>query len=61
MSCLAGIVLKEIKMKVKTLESLAKAGLLDGKRVLIRSDLNAPRDDEGRITNEKRLVASVPA
>jgi len=48
-------------MKVKTLESLAKAGLLDGKRVLIRSDLNAPRDDEGRITNEKRLVASVPA
>ena len=48
-------------MKVKTLESLAKEGLLDGKRVLIRSDLNAPRDDEGRITNEKRLVASVPA
>ncbi len=48
-------------MKVKTLESLAQAGLLDGKRVLIRSDLNAPRDDEGRITNEKRLVASVPA
>ena len=28
---------------------------------MIRSDLNAPRDDEGRITNEKRLVASVPA
>ncbi len=48
-------------MKVKTLKSLAKEGLLDGKRVLIRSDLNAPRDDEGRITNEKRLVASVPA
>lgn len=48
-------------MKVKTLESLAKEGLLGGKRVLIRSDLNAPRDDEGRITNEKRLVASVPA
>ncbi len=48
-------------MKVKTLESLAQAGLLDGKKVLIRSDLNAPRDDEGRITNEKRLVASVPA
>lgn len=48
-------------MKVKTLESLAKEGLLDGKRVLIRSDLNAPRDDEARITNEKRLVASVPA
>ncbi len=48
-------------MKVKTLESLAQAGLLDGKRVLIRSDLNAPRDDDGQITNETRLVASVPA
>lgn len=48
-------------MKVKTLEQLAKAGDLAGKRVLIRSDLNAPRDDTGRITNEKRLVASVPA
>lgn len=48
-------------MKVKTLEQLAKAGELAGKRVLIRSDLNAPRDDAGRITNEKRLVASAPA
>ena len=43
------------------LENLAKAGALNGKRVLIRSDLNVPRDDEGRITNEARLVASVPA
>lgn len=48
-------------MHVKTLENLAKAGALNGKRVLIRSDLNVPRDDEGRITNEARLVASVPA
>ena len=48
-------------MHVKTLEQLARDGLLSGKRVLIRSDLNAPRNEEGYITNETRLVASVPA
>lgn len=48
-------------MKVKTLEALAKSGALKSRRVLIRSDLNAPHDAAGRITNEARLVASVPA
>lgn len=48
-------------MQVTTLEQLAAAGALQGKRVLIRSDLNAPRDEAGKITNEARLVASVPA
>ena len=48
-------------MRVNTLESLAKAGALAGKRVLIRSDINVPRDENGDITNEARLVASVPA
>ena len=48
-------------MHVLTLEKLARDGRLSGKRVLIRSDLNAPRDDAGYITNETRLVASVPA
>ncbi len=48
-------------MQVLTLEALAKAGKLNGRRVLVRSDLNVPRDEEGRITNEARLVASVPA
>lgn len=48
-------------MHVKTLEELAKAGQLAGKRVMIRSDLNAPHDEAGNITNEARLVASVPA
>lgn len=48
-------------MQVQTLEALAKQGALKGKRVLIRSDLNVPRDDEGNITNETRLIASVPA
>lgn len=48
-------------MRVLTLESLAKSGQLEGKRVFIRSDLNAPHDENGCITNETRLVASVPA
>ena len=34
-------------MHVLTLEKLAKDGLLAGKRVLIRSDLNAPHDENG--------------
>ena len=48
-------------MRVLTLEELAQKGALQGKRVLIRSDLNAPHDADGRITNETRLVASIPA
>ena len=48
-------------MHVKTLQSLADQGLLQGKRVFIRSDLNVPRDSEGRITNDARIVASLPA
>ncbi len=47
-------------MHVLTLEALAQEGALKGKRVLIRSDLNAPMK-EGVITNETRLVASIPA
>lgn len=48
-------------MKIETLENLAQSGVLKGKRVLIRCDLNAPHDEQGCITNEARLVASVPA
>lgn len=48
-------------MQVLTLEKLAQSGELKGKRVLIRCDLNAPHDAGGHITNETRLVASVPA
>lgn len=48
-------------MKVTTLADLAARGELSGKRVMIRSDLNAPHDEAGHITNEARLVASVPA
>lgn len=48
-------------MVVKTLAQLVEDGCLAGKRVMIRSDLNAPHDEAGNITNETRLVASVPA
>jgi phosphoglycerate kinase len=32
-----------------------------GKRVFIRADLNVPQDDEGAITDDTRIRASVPA
>ena len=45
---------------VQTLTSLAQSGALAGKRVFIRSDLNVPLN-EGRITEDTRVRASVPA
>ncbi len=45
---------------VQTLSSLAQSGALAGKRVFIRSDLNVPLRD-GRITEDTRVRASVPA
>ena len=32
-----------------------------GKRVFIRSDLNVPQDDSGRVTDDTRIRASIPA
>ena len=34
---------------------------LRGKRVFIRADLNVPQDDSGRITDDSRIRASIPA
>jgi len=48
-------------MNVLTLETLAGRGALRGQRVFIRSDLNVPFDDAGRITEDTRIRASVPA
>jgi phosphoglycerate kinase len=48
-------------MPIKTLQALAAAGALRGKRVFIRSDLNVPLDDAGHITEDTRIRASVPA
>ncbi len=34
---------------------------LSGKRVFIRADLNVPQDESGRITDDTRILASLPA
>jgi phosphoglycerate kinase len=44
-------------MRVKRMADLD----LRGKRVFIRSDLNVPQDEVGRITDDTRIRASVPA
>lgn len=43
------------------LSDLAAAGALQNKRVFIRADLNVPQDDAGRITEDTRIRASIPA
>lgn len=48
-------------LNVKTLSSLASNGELKGKRVFIRSDLNVPFNDQGEISEDTRIRASVPA
>jgi phosphoglycerate kinase len=46
-------------MAVSTLEDLLADGV-EGRGVLVRSDLNVPLDDEGRITDPGRIIASAP-
>jgi phosphoglycerate kinase len=48
-------------MQVKTLAQLAASGALRGQRVFIRADLNVPQDAAGKITEDTRIRASVPA
>ncbi|MDY7575983.1 phosphoglycerate kinase [Actimicrobium sp. CCI2.3] len=48
-------------MQFNRLSDLIAANQLRGKRVFIRADLNVPQDDEGRITEDTRIRASVPA
>ena len=55
------ILMPETLFKVKRLSELAAAGLLKGKRVLIRADLNVPQDEAGNITEDTRIRASMPA
>ncbi|WER49398.1 phosphoglycerate kinase [Cupriavidus sp. WKF15] len=45
----------------RTLAALLDAGGVAGKRVFIRADLNVPQDAGGRITDDTRIRASVPA
>ena len=48
-------------MNVIRLADLVAAGRVKGKRVSIRADLNVPQDDNGRISEDTRIRASVPA
>ncbi|CUI09483.1 phosphoglycerate kinase [Massilia antarctica] len=43
------------------LQDLIDQHALEGKRVFIRADLNVPQDDAGKITEDTRIRASVPA
>ena len=43
------------------LQDLIAQNALQGKRVFIRADLNVPQDDAGKITEDTRIRASVPA
>jgi phosphoglycerate kinase len=40
---------------------LCAQGRVKGQRVFIRADLNVPQDEQGRITEDTRIRASVPA
>ncbi|MDO5667457.1 MAG: phosphoglycerate kinase [Alcaligenaceae bacterium] len=46
--------------KIKTLTSLAERGELNNKRVFIRADLNVPFNEQGEITEDTRIRASIP-
>ena len=48
-------------MNVLRFADLIAAGKVSGRRVFIRADLNVPQDDDGRITEDTRIRASVPA
>ena len=48
-------------LKIKRLSDLAQSQELKNKRVFIRADLNVPQDDSGRITEDTRIKASIPA
>jgi phosphoglycerate kinase len=48
-------------MNVLRLTDLIAQGRLAGRRVFIRADLNVPQDADGRITEDTRIRASVPA
>ena len=48
-------------MNVLRFSDLAAAGRAKGVRVFIRADLNVPQDEQGRITEDTRIRASLPA
>jgi phosphoglycerate kinase len=48
-------------LKFNRLSDLVARNLIHGKRVFIRADLNVPQDATGRITEDTRITASIPA
>jgi len=48
-------------MQINRFADLCAQGLARGKRVFIRADLNVPFDDQGSISEDTRIRASVPA
>ena len=48
-------------MNVIRFTDLIAAGKVAGQRVFIRADLNVPQDDDGKITEDTRIRASLPA
>ncbi len=48
-------------MNVIRFADLVAQGRVAGQRVFIRADLNVPLDDSGRITEDTRIRASIPA
>jgi phosphoglycerate kinase len=50
-----------MNLNFNRLTDLAAKNELKGKRVFIRADLNVPQDDDGNITDDTRIRASIPA
>ena len=48
-------------MKFLRFSDVCASGFARDKRVFIRADLNVPQDDEGNITEDTRIRASIPA
>jgi phosphoglycerate kinase len=48
-------------MQILRLSDLVAQGRVRGKRVFVRADLNVPLDEAGRISEDTRIRASVPA
>jgi len=48
-------------MKFLRFSDICASGQAAGKRVFIRADLNVPQDDDGNITEDTRIRASLPA
>jgi phosphoglycerate kinase len=48
-------------LQFNRLSDLVSGNRIHGKRVFIRADLNVPQDSSGRITEDTRITASIPA